>query len=327
MTQSLSSPTFADHVVSPMIQPLLPSLTQILAFAPRRRVSGCRSDARSILSVTEGDCSVGSSSLSIHDASTEICQPLPTGFPASPSKFELRCESTEDYLVERLEQHLQRLSLDDAVCALPPVTASSDAISMDICLESQSQDVSLPRNPILLTLPAPQPSILLSATLLPRDTPRSTFSGDDGPSVPMIVITSVDAKHARPFQPSAQRSSRTPFGSSNFANLTTADIPPYKPPTAFDDPFISPCVPSPTTLTFRLPPFPSTYPHPAWCSTPETPTPTVCEHFGECSEDLWDILHPPLVARPFTLPPFALPPLHPGLFEEMTALSAQVRRY
>ncbi|KAF9222419.1 hypothetical protein BS17DRAFT_187758 [Gyrodon lividus] len=344
ITPSLSPPTFAHQTVSPT-QPLSPALTRILTTSPPLCVSRRHSDAVSILSVTEEDYSSG---MSLSSSSLD-CAPLEVEagrhhppysiLPSSPSTFQLRSESTEDYLVERLEQHLQRLSLGDGSPATFPSSSSaprpaltqiisSDETSMDFYIESKKSHASLRQHSDPETSSPPPPVHVLCKSQLSQDMSNSWFSKNKEAKVavpvpvPVIVITSVDAKQARPFQPSAPPSSRTPFGSSNLTNrITNVQIPRHKEPPP-EDPFISrsPHVACPLdyNLTFRLPPFPSAHSSPAWYA-PETPTPMGCDHLGDCSGDLWDILHPPLVPRPFSLPPFELPPLNSGLFGGMSA--------
>ncbi|KAF8845926.1 hypothetical protein BDN67DRAFT_960560 [Paxillus ammoniavirescens] len=324
-TRSLSPPTFACHTISPT-QPLLP------ATSPSLCVLRCRSDAVSILSVTEEDYSSG---MSLSSSSLDFAPEVEVNrhrfphsiLPVSPSAFQLRSESTKDYLVERLEQHLQRLSLGDASPAtfptsssairpVPSNTTSSDDTPMDVYFESQRLDVSLRQKCHPETSPPPPPVHVLRKGQLSHDKLNSSFSNNKEVTVPVIVITSVGAEQAKPFQPSAPRSFRTPFGSSN--GVTYNQSSKSKPPPP-EDPFISHVTyPLDYNLTFRIPPFASTESSPAWYA-PETPTPMGCGHFGDCSGDLWDIMHPPLVTHAFTLPPFALPPLNSRLFGDMSA--------
>ncbi|KIJ07046.1 hypothetical protein PAXINDRAFT_19748 [Paxillus involutus ATCC 200175] len=330
-TRSFSPPTFACHTISPT-RPLLP------ATSPPLCVSRCRSDAVSILSVTEEDHSSGMS----FSSSSLDCAPEVEGgqhhfphsiLPASPSTFQLRSESTKDYLVERLEQHLQRLSISDASPATFPTSSSairpvpskmtsSDDTPMDVYFESQRLDASLRQKCHPETSPPPPPVHVLREGQLSHDKPNSSFSSNKEVTVPVIVITSVGAEQAKPFQPSAPRSFRTPFGSSNLTNGVTynqtskAKQPPPEDPFMSQSPHVT--YPPDYNLTFRIPPFASTESSPAWYA-PETPTPMGCDHFGDCSGDLWDILHPPLVTHAFMLPPFALPPLNSRLFGDMSA--------
>lgn len=308
---------FADHDSSPAQPPSPDPCT-----SPSLRVSYYRSDAsaESTLSATAEDGSFGMSTSSSGlegtpgppDVLESRRQPVPA-FPTSPSVFQLRSTSTKDYLVERLEQHLRRLSLGDASPDHPALPKSSSRdIAMDVCLGS--------------------PNVSLQHTVDPdvrsdkRDAQKPASLPHDQNVVPMILITSVDAKHAKPLPPSAQRPSRTPFGPSNHIDHLTTNVPSatkFERKTTPDDPFTTQpygfVYPPDYNLTFRLPPFPSVYSSPSK-DAPETPTPMCCDHFGDCRGDLWEILHPPLVAGTFTLPPFKLPPLSlsAGLFDDVS---------
>lgn len=303
-------PPPADHDSSP-VQPPFPDLST----SSPLHISRYRSDAISILSATEEDCSSGMSTSSsvLERTPSHVARgrhssphPIPT-FPTSPSMFQLRSASTKDYLVDQLEQHLRQLNLGDANSdgvALPK--NSSRDIPMDVCPGGPTLDVINPK----------------TSSRHARDTQKPMSSPDDQNVVPMILITSVDAKHPKPLPPSAQRPSRTPFGASNFIHQPTND-PSHKsklktPP---DDPFTmqpyGSTYPPDYNLTFRLPSFPSAYSGPVKYA-PETPTPMCCDHFGDCKGDLWEVLHPPLVAGRFTLPPFQLPPLNTGIFDDMS---------
>lgn len=310
LTHSLGfPPPLADHDASPLQHPSPDPST-----SSSQLISRYRSDAESILSTTEEDYSSGmsASSSGLERTSPDVGRErhfsprrVPA-FPTSPSMFQLRSASTE---VDRLEQHLRELSLADASPdhVAPPKNSSRDT-PMDVCL-----DVSLQR-----TID-PETFSCRAASDEDAQKPKSSPHGQN--VVPMILITSVDAKHAKPLPPSAPRPSRTPFGPSNFIHHPT-NVPPTKtkrktPP---DDPFTTQpggsTYPPGYDLTFRLPSFPTAYSSPTKYA-PETPTPMCCDHFGDCRGDLWEILHPPLVAGRFTLPPFKLPPLSRDLFNDM----------
>ncbi|KIK79605.1 hypothetical protein PAXRUDRAFT_834018 [Paxillus rubicundulus Ve08.2h10] len=330
--RSPSPPIFACHTISPT-PPLLP------AMSPPLCVSRCCSDAVSILSVTEEDYSSGMSlSSSSLDCVLEVNggrHHLHSILSTSPSAFQLRSESTKDYLVERLEQHLQRLSIGGASPASFPTSPSSsssairpalsqmtgsDNTPMDVYFENQRLDTSLRQKSHPETSSPPPPVHVLRKGQLSHDKPNSWFPNNQEVTVPVIVITSVGAEQAKPFQPSAPRSFRPPSNLTNgVTNNQTSKFKQFPP----EDPFISqsPHVtyPSDYHLTFRIPPSTSTESSPAWY-VPETPTPMGCNHFGDCSRDLWDILHPPLVTHPFMLPPFELPPLNSGPFGGISAL-------
>jgi hypothetical protein len=302
-------PPLADLDASPL-QPLSPDLSTSSSL----HISRYRSDAVSILSATEEDCSSGmSTSSSGLERTSPVVErghfsprPLPA-FPTSPSMFQLRSASTE---VDRLEQHLRGLSLADASPDHVALSKNSSRdIPMDVCL-----DVSLQR--II------DPETLSCRAVSDEDAQKPMSSPHGQNIVPMIFITSVDAKNAKPLPPSAQRPSRTPFGPSNFIHHPT-NVPSTKtkrktPP---DDPFTTQpdgsAYPPDYDLIFRLPSFPVAYSSPTKYA-PETPTPMCCDHFGDCRGDLWEILHPPLVASRFTLPPFKLPPLSTDLFNDMS---------
>ena len=225
--------------------------------------------------------------------------------------FQLRSSSTEDYLVDRLERHLRGLSLADESpdrVALPK--NSSRDIAMDVCLDVSLRQTIDPKT--------------FSRRSVSDENAQKPISPPHGQNVvPMILITSVDAKHAKPLPPSAQQPSRTPFSPSNPTNhptnvpsttKTKRETPPDDPFTTWPDGFAHP--PN-YDLTFRLPSFPTAYLSPTKYA-PETPTPMCCDHFGDCQGDLWEILHPPLVASRFTLPPFEFPPMREGLFDDMS---------
>ncbi|KAF8131871.1 hypothetical protein EV363DRAFT_1329386 [Boletus edulis] len=295
-------PPLANHDSSP-VPPLSPDI-----FTPssRRRY---RSDAVSILSATESDClsSFGlKGTLPVAERERHFSpRPFPT-FATSPSLFQLRSSSTKDYLVDRLEEHLRQLSLGDASPDL--LNNSSRDIPMEMCA-----DVSLPR-----TIDSEMSS---RRVLSDRDAKNTLSSPRDQNVVPMILVTSVDAKHAKPLPPSSKRPSRTPLGPSNITNHPT-NVPSTKPKpkTSHDDPFTtqshSSVLPPNYNLTFRLPAFPMARSSPTKYVL-ETPTPMCCDHVGDCRGDLWEVLHPPLVVDRFTLPPFKLPPLSTGLFGDM----------
>lgn len=275
-----------------------------------------RAHAAGILGATDEDCSSGMSTSSSGLKGTPpgpdtqkdghfTLRSVPT-LPTSPSVFQLRSASRKDYLVDRLEQHLRQLSLGDASPEdVAVLRNSSRDTQIDVCLGG-----SLPRTV------DPEKSSRLAFS--ERDTQNSPHGQN---VVPMILVTSADAKHAKPLPPSPQRPSRTPFGPSSFINIDhLTNVPSTKstrrtPP---DDPFAtSHCATYPPNynLIFRLPSFPSTYPSPSKYA-PETPTPMCCDHLGDCSGDQWEVLHPPLVAGRFTLPPFKLPPLSTELFSD-----------
>ncbi|KAF8557916.1 hypothetical protein OG21DRAFT_141321 [Imleria badia] len=289
LTHSLSfPPPLTDHDSSPVQLPSHDPSTS----SPVRY----RSDALSILSATEEDCSSGMSNLSTGlqgippDAERRrhlSLRPVST-FITSPSMFQLRSASTGDHLVDQLEEHLRQLSLGDASTdhvALPK-NSSRDIIPMDM-----SMDASLPRTIGLGT--SSRRALSNSDAQKPVSSPRAENV------VPTILITSVDAKHSKPLPSSSQRPSRTPLGSSTFINHPTdvhsTDL---KQTTPRDDPFATQqpgfAYPPDYNLTFRLPSFPSAYSNPSKYP-PETPTPMCCDHFGDCSGDLWEVLHPPLV--------------------------------
>ncbi|KAH0828954.1 hypothetical protein J3R83DRAFT_2383 [Lanmaoa asiatica] len=308
-------PPFDDHDSSPV---QLPSPN--LSTSPPLHISRYRSDSISLLNVIEKDCSSGmSTSCSSLEGTTDVgwerrfsTRPVPA-FPTSPSTFQLRSTSMEDYLVERLEQHLGRLSLGEGSSdqIVLPKSLSRD-ISMDMCVGSPNVSLQRIIDPGTSSCRVPSD----------RDAPKPTSSPQDQNVVPMILITSVDAKHAKPLPPSTQRSSRTPFGPSNLVNrLTNAPSVNTERKKLSEDPFTTQphdsTYPPDYNLTFRLPSFPSAYSGPTKYA-PETPTPMCCDHFGDCSGDLWEILHPPLVAGTFTLPPFKLPPLSTGLFDDVS---------
>ncbi|KAN0081668.1 hypothetical protein V8E55_009292 [Tylopilus felleus] len=293
-------PPLADHD-SPPIQICSPNL---FASSSARYCS----DAVNILSVTEKECSSGICTSSSVLASDRCLverephlspRPIPA-FQTSPSAFQLRSASTKDYLVDALEQHLRQLSLGDA----SPVHKSSSSRDVPMCL-----DVPI------------DPETSLQRTLSDSHAQKPTSLPHDQNAVPMILITSVDAKHARPLPPSSQRPSRTPFGPSNFIDHPT-DIHAAKSKlkTLPDDPFRTQphtsAYPPDYSPTFRLPSFPSASSTSSEYS-PETPTPMCCDHFGDCRGDMWEVLHPPLVAGRFTLPPFKLPSMSTGLFDDM----------
>ncbi|KAG6382157.1 hypothetical protein JVT61DRAFT_802 [Boletus reticuloceps] len=185
--------------------PVLPLSPDIFTPSSRRRY---RSDAVSILSATESDCLSGMSTsssglkgtLPVAERERHFSpRPFPT-FATSPSLFQLRSSSTKDYLVDRLEQHLRQLSLGDASPDL--LKHSSRDTQMEMCA-----DVSLPR-----TIDSEMSS---RRALSDRDAKNALSSPRDQNAVPMILVTSVDAKHAKPLPPSSQRPSRTPLGPSN----------------------------------------------------------------------------------------------------------------
>ena len=297
-------PPFADHDLSP-VQPLSPDLS----ISPSLHISRYRSDAASILSVTEEDCSSGmsTSSPSLEGILSDMDRGLghhvsphsvPT-FPTFPNMFQLRSTSKKDYLVERLEQHLGRLCLGDI--------GSPDRVP----LRNSSRDIPMDVSPQRTADPETSSHRALSE----RNAQKPTPSPHDQNVVPMILITSVDAKHAKPLPPSDQRPSRTPFGPSNLLNHPTnvSSAESKQKTLVQDDPFTT--HPGSHDLFFSLPSIPLA------CSsayTPETPTPMYCDHPGDCSGDLWEILHPPLVMGRFTLPPFTLPPLRTGLFDDVS---------
>lgn len=290
-------------LVADPVQPL--SLD--ISTSPSLRLSCYRSDAASILSITEEDCSSGmsASSPSLDGTSSGVdrghllsLHSVPN-FPTSPSVFQLRSSSPGDYLVERLEQKLRRLHLGDV--ASPNHVSSSSPLRV-IPMDVSPQPFCRPPSAVKAQKPASSPR--------------------DQNVVPTIHITSADAKHAKPLPLSDHRpSGRTPFGSSNYINqLTNVSSTKSKLNTlTLDDPFTTlpgphgAAYPFPDHLTFHLPSFPlassSLY-------APETPTPMYCDHPGDCSGGLWEIWHPPLVASRFTLPPFALPPLDEGIFDD-----------
>lgn len=274
-----------------------------------------RSDTISIPGATEEDCSSGMSTSNtglrgippdVERGSHMSPRPIPT-FITSLSTFQLRSVSTKDYPVDWLEQHLRQLSLGDtSTDHLAPPKNSSRDIPMNVCL-----DVSLPR-----TINIGMSSCRAHSD---NDVQKPVSSPHDENLVPMILITSVDAKHPKHLPHSFQRPPRTPFGLSNFINHpTNAHSAKSK---QNDDPFTTPpdsAYPSDYNLTFRLPSFPHAYSSP-FNYPPETPTPMCCDHFGDCRGDMWEVLHPPLVAGRFTLPPFKLPPLSTGLFDDVAS--------
>lgn len=333
-------PPFADHHLSPLLSDL----------SPLHAISRYRSDARSSLSVTEEDCSSGMSTSSRgrilfdmdrgHHSSPP---PAPT-FPTSPSMFQLRSTSTKDYLVERLEQHLSRLRLGDVVSPDHDDHDASPPIPHDAPM-----DVS-PQRPID---PEPAPKHLAARpfSFSESNTQKSTSSLPHDPTaVPMILITSVGAKHGKPstLPPSDQRQrpssvSRTPLGPSTLVNqpagathASTSAEAQRKSKLRLpldDDPFVA-LVTSPQSgpgdprsghhhppanekdHIFRLASLPglgSARPY-----APETPTPMYCDHAGDCRGELWEAMHPPLGVGRFVLPPFTLPSLCTGLFDDVS---------
>lgn len=306
-------PPFADHDSSP-VQLTSPDLSTSSSL----HISRYRSDAVSFLSATEEDCSSGmsTSSSGLQGALPSVerahisLRPFPA-FPTSPFMFQLRSASTNDHLVERLEQHLRRLSIGDASPDHIVPKDSSRDISMDVCMGpnvSPQQSIDSGTSP--------------RCVLSDKDVHKLMSSPHDQNVVPMILVTSVDAKHAKPLPPSDKRPSRAPFGPSNLINRPT-NVPPAKSErkTIPDDPFTTQphgsAYPPDYTLTFRLPSFPPGYSSPSKYA-PETPTPMCCDHLGDCRGDLWEILHPPLVPGALILPPFKLPPLSTSLFDDVS---------
>ncbi|KAH7883360.1 hypothetical protein F5I97DRAFT_234335 [Phlebopus sp. FC_14] len=288
----------------------------------------CRSDVSSITSVTEDfPCSMNMSVSSFDHAPVErefdSCHSPSTGLATSPSTFQLRSVSGKDYLVDRLEQDLQRLSLSEkSLAAAPsgslPGVVISDSLPVDPPFRRPGADAYTTSTPASETKPTPLTAHLSTECFQRDKVARTSFSPKEV-GVPVIVITSVNAKHAKQLQSSA-RSSKTPLRFSNMTNSVSA-VPIVRQMT-IDDPFMSSSGALDPDHSFHLPPVPLipvrdtriAHTHlPAWCS-PETPTRTGCERSTSCHEDLLDVLHSPLVTQPFFLPPFALPPLRPSLF-------------
>ncbi|KAG8220524.1 hypothetical protein J3R82DRAFT_3228 [Butyriboletus roseoflavus] len=196
LTHSRSLPLpFADHDSSPAQSPPPHPCT-----SPSLHASCYHSDAASVL---EEDCSSGMSKASSSglkgtppDGRHFSPNPAPA-FPTSPSVFQLRSASTKDYLVERLEQHLRRLSLGDASpdhAALITESSSRD-IAMGVCLKSPNVS---PQRTV-------HPETSSRRVLSDRDAQKPKPWRHDQNVVPMILVTSVDAKHAKPLPLSTQR--------------------------------------------------------------------------------------------------------------------------
>ncbi|KAG9312338.1 hypothetical protein JVU11DRAFT_7654 [Chiua virens] len=291
---------FADHESSHVsFHHDCPSISE----SPSFHIPRYPSNARRISRVTQEDRSAGLST-STPNLKTDLANASVTvgvrrhfspqaisALPTTPSTFQLRSTSGKDYLVEQLENQLSRMNLGDV--SLEHLSSFSRDIPMDVC---------------------PPSEVAVDGG---TSKPLASFSHDQD-IIPMILITSVDSVHAKPLPHSNQRSSITPFGQSNIINYAT-NISSTKSnkEASSDDPFVTQpthtaTYPPDYNLTFRVPPFPLAH---SISYAPETPTPMLCDHFGDCSGDLWDIWHPPLVASRFTLPPFTFPPLSSDLFD------------